>query len=62
MPCKKEENCVVVEINYMMYIYTILCMHSIYSCSQPCLILLTSCILVGCNNYITTKISLVTDQ
>jgi hypothetical protein len=37
-------------------------MHYIYSCSQPCLTLLTSCILIACNNYITIKINLIINQ
>ncbi len=37
-------------------------MHYIYDCNQPCLTLLTSCILVTCNNYITTIINLVNNQ
>ncbi len=37
-------------------------MHYIYGCNQPYLILLTSYILVACNNYITTKINLVINQ
>jgi hypothetical protein len=45
-----------------MYIYTIQCTHYIYDSSQPCLTLLTSCILITCNNYITTRINLVTNQ
>jgi hypothetical protein len=33
-----------------------------YNCSQSCLTLLTSCILIACNNYITIRINLVTNQ
>jgi len=50
------------QISCKMYIHTLQCMHCIYGCSQPCLILLTSCILITCNNYITTRINLVTNQ
>jgi hypothetical protein len=42
--------------------YKIQCTHYICGCNQPCLTLLTSCILVACNNYITTKINLITNQ
>jgi len=45
-----------------MYIYIIQCTHYICSCNQPCLTLLRSCTLVVCNNYITTKINLITNQ
>ncbi len=37
-------------------------MHYIYDCSKPYLILLTIYTLVACNNYIITKINLVTNQ
>jgi hypothetical protein len=45
-----------------MYIYTIQCMHYIYSCIQPCLIFLTSWTLVACNNYIIIKINSIINQ
>jgi hypothetical protein len=45
-----------------MYIYTIQCTLYTYGCSQPCLTLLTSCILVTCNNYIRIEINLITNQ
>jgi hypothetical protein len=39
-----------------MDIYIIECTHHKYSCNQPCLTLLTSCNLITCDNYITTKV------
>jgi hypothetical protein len=50
------------QISCKMYIYTIQCMQCVYSYSQPCLTLLTGCILVTCNNYLTTRINLITNQ
>jgi hypothetical protein len=48
--------------SYKMYVYTIQCTHCIYGYSQPCLTLLTSCTLIACNNYITIRINLITNQ
>jgi hypothetical protein len=45
-----------------MYIYIMQCMHCIYDCNQPHLTVLTSYTLVACNNYITIRIYLLTNQ
>jgi len=45
------------QISCKINIYTIECTHHKYYCSQPCLILLASCILVACGNYITIKVN-----
>jgi hypothetical protein len=60
MPHKKSSS--YIEVARYIYIYTIQCTPYIYNYSQQCLILLTSCILVTCNNYITTKINLILNQ
>ncbi len=58
-PCQKIKE---LYCTCKMYVYTIQCMHYIYDSSQPCLTLLISCTLVACNNYITIRINLVTNQ
>ncbi len=51
--CKLVARCIFIQYNSV---------HYIYGSSQPCLTLSTSCILIACNNYITTKINLVINQ
>jgi hypothetical protein len=43
--------------SYKINIYIIKCTHCNYSCNQTCLILLVTCILVACDNYVTTKVN-----
>jgi hypothetical protein len=54
MPCQKfRELYCSCKIN----VYIVECIHHRYGCSQLCLTLLASCILVACDNYITTRVN-----
>ncbi len=52
--CKKIKE---LYYNNKINIYTLECTHYKYNCNKPCLALLASCNLVGCDNYITTKVN-----